>query len=492
MNRNKERGVALIMAIILVLLMSVMAVSLTFIARAETWSSMNYRLLSQARDAAEGGIDTTANYLMITYSLPGTVGDPLTGYNMNVTPVQSPSGNTSGHDVILSAISGTSSNYPISSVQSAFNANGAGKGSFSAGTTTLNYATSAKLLSMQTITPFGSPTAVTIPSWEITSAATVAGVQTAAEQVTAVLERNIVPTFTYAAFATDNGCSALQFGGGGHTDSYLSGGAMSGGHPVTANSSGNIGTNGNLATNGNPTVINGSLSTPRAGTGSCSAGNVTAWTASNGTVTGGLIELPQAVVYPTPTIPAPGTLDLASNGNCPALVGCTKSGNIITLDPSASGGTMALRDITMNANKDLHLKAGIYNINTLKQVGNTALILDTTPVIINVTGNGGGTVVDLSGGSVTNPSATFDPMSFQILYAGTDTISLKGGNNSVGLLYAPNATFSFAGNADWYGAVIGKNMTDMGGTGIHYDRRLRDNAYTAGPYMLSSFTWNKY
>src|SRR2546422_5233261 len=39
-------------------------------------------------------------------------------------------------------------------------------------------------------------------------------------EVSAILERAITPVFTYAVFATSNGCSALTFGGGGTTDSY--------------------------------------------------------------------------------------------------------------------------------------------------------------------------------------------------------------------------------------------------------------------------------
>jgi hypothetical protein len=100
--------------------------------------------------------------------------------------------------------------------------------------------------------------------------------------------------------------------------------------------------------------------------------------------------------------------------------------------------------------------------------------------------------MDLTGGGIAGDTVNFDPTTFQILYAGTGTVKLKGGASAAGLLYAPNAQFSFGGNGDWYGAVIGKDMTDMGGTAIHYDRKLKDKAYTVGPYMLSSFTWNKY
>ncbi len=88
-------------------------------------------------------------------------------------------------------------------------------------------------------------------------------------------------------------------------------------------------------------------------------------------------------------------------------------------------------------------------------------------------------------------STSWDPATFQIIYAGSGNVKLNGGNNAVGLLYAPNASYSFSGNGDWYGSVIGNSLTDMGGAAIHYDRRLKDKYYIAGPYMLNSFTWNK-
>ncbi len=141
---------------------------------------------------------------------------------------------------------------------------------------------------------------------------------------------------------------------------------------------------------------------------------------------------------------------------------------------------------------NLHVSAGTYNINSFQeQSAQSSLIIDSGPVIFNVTGNNvSGAVVDLTGNSVQNSS--LNPMNFQILYAGTGAVKLAGNSQAAALLYAPNASFSFTGQGSWYGAVIGNNLTDMGGAAIHYDRRLQRNAYTVGNYMLSSFTWKKY
>src|SRR5229473_2446692 len=282
MNRAPQKGIALILTLILLFVLSVMAVSLMFISQTETWSSLNYRLMSQARDGAEAGINSAANYIVNTYTQPGAAGDPTSAYNTTVSPVQNPSTATVGHDVILSAMSSQASNYPVSSVQTAFNTSGVGYGSIAAGNTTVNYNTYATLLSMPpTFKPFGSTTNTTVQTWQIVSDGTISTIRNAKVQVSAILEKHRTPTFNYAAFATDNGCGALNFGGGGNTNSYDSSAALSGGLPVTSATFGNVGTNGNLATSGTPTTINGTLSTPRTGVGACTAGNVTAWSASS-------------------------------------------------------------------------------------------------------------------------------------------------------------------------------------------------------------------
>jgi Tfp pilus assembly protein PilX len=490
-NEMKEKGVALILALLLVLATTVIAVSLATVSRTEAFSSMNYRLTSQSRDAAEAGVHKTANFLMNSYTKPGGAGNLVASYGTTTSPVTS-----NGNPVILSASSKVHSNYPISTDQTSFNS--AAQGSVTAGTTTVNYAASAQLLSMQQVTPYGSTNPVTIQTWAITSDGSVSGMQNADVEVTSTLEQQVTPVFTYAAFADDNGCSALTFGGGGTTDSYDSSNiTYSGGNVVTQTYDGNVGTNGNLSTAGNPTTINGNLSTPRTGVGSCTANNVTAWTDSSGHVTGSIVELPQAVTYPTPVIPAPGSTNEGIN-------------SAITLPPGSYG------DITLNGHGVLTLEpncpappavpsasnctAGVYDINSISESGaNTSIVIAPIPgtspavylpVILNIAGVNNSSPVTLTGNSVQNPS--LNPMDFQMLYAGTGTISLKGGSQASGLLYAPNASFSFGGHGDWFGAVIGADLTDMGGAAIHYDRRLASTAFMVGPYTLGSFSWKKY
>src|SRR5882757_1830577 len=510
MSKTNEKGIALILTLILVLVISVMAVSLTFLSQSETWSSLNYRLMSQARDGAEAGVHSAANFLTspTTYTPAGTVSDPLSGYKYtSVWPVQSPSTATTGNDVYLSAnTSKQPSNYPYSAAQTAFNTSGAGKGSFSAGNTTINYATYARLLSMTKLNSTISGSSATVQTWEITSDGTITGVRAATVEVSAILEETVVPTFGYAAFATNNGCSALQFGGGGHTDSYNSATYSGSGTPTVTTSGGNIGTNGNLSTSGSPTTINGNLSTPRAGVGTCTSSNVTAWTDTSGTVNGSIVELPQAVTYPTPPAvsPAPGTSNTTLNNkatDCGGITGCTydSSGGCASSAfclapgtcPPATGGPGVYDNITVKG--DVHLQAGCYNINSFTENGQGKLYIDSGPVTLSIAGSGQSTPFDITGGGMINSvSPGYNPMSLQIIYAGTGNIKLKGGGSSIGVMYAPNASYSIGGGADWYGALIGGTLTDMGGAGIHYDRRLQSEDFVPGPWMLESFTWKKY
>ena len=358
--------------------------------------------------------------------------------------------------------SDTYSNYPVGAVKTAF-ISGV-HGTLTEGTDTVTYDAIATLVSMRQINVYGSSTPSTVQTWRIVGRGTLGGAKPARVDVEAILERQVNPVFAYAAFATHNGCGALSWAGGGSTDSYDSSAALVGGKPVTANSSGNVGTNGNLDENGGPTTINGSLSTPRSGIGSCSTGAVTALTLSGSSPpTAGLVELPQPVTYPTPAVPSPPpTGDLT--------VGNTQH---ITQTPAGTPPVMNLGNVTIKG--ELRLNAGTYNINSLTMSGGGQLVI-LGPVMLNVAGYSTAgdaasgqmaTPIDMTGGSM-SANGSFDPSLFQITYAGTGNIKMAGGSDNVGLLYAPNATVqNQSAGADWYGAVIARRVTDAGHAIIH-------------------------
>ena len=114
---SNEDGVALILALYLTAALSVVGAGLMFLSQVETYSSANYRVMSQARYGAEAGVYKAAHYLLTAYTPPSTSNatDPLAAYDMSRSPVQ-----YQGRPVVLSTIRGTASNYPSTAVTTAF------------------------------------------------------------------------------------------------------------------------------------------------------------------------------------------------------------------------------------------------------------------------------------------------------------------------------------------------------------------------------------
>lgn len=228
-------------------------------------------------------------------------------------------------------------------------------------------------------------------------------------------------------------------------------------------SAGNIGTNGNIRLDGSAKV-NGTGSSPHTGTGNCNPNSLTALTASGeASVSGGIVTLLSPVLYSNPPVPDPTPPATNQNiaGTCGSIPGCT------TLSGSKNVALAVGQygNVSVSAGTTVHLQTGTYNFNNLSLSGNSALVLDSTPVTLNFAGQalgGNDSAVDLTGGSITNSSGK--PKDFQILYAGAAAIKLVGGSGSYGVVYAPNAPITMSGGADWYGAVIGYTVS-VGGDG---------------------------
>ena len=496
--RSGERGIAMIVALFMVLILSVLGSALVFVSRTETLSSLNYKTMSQTRYAAESGVHRAANHLLWTYVPPANPAE-LALFDTTQSPVRVVA---NGRPVVLGRTA-ADSNYPDVGQVNGYVASSQGNLNVNVGT--VAYRSSALLLAMRQIPdPFFPGQWITLQTWQITGTGTVGGAGSAEVEVSAIIERQAVPIYKFAAFATDPGCDALRFGGGAGTNSYDSGLFGGAGVPAVDAYGGNVGTNGNMNEIGATTVIHGSLSTPRTGVGACGGGNggaVPALTIAGGaTVDGGLVELPQAVPYPTPPLPnpMPPTGNQAFNGGCNllALLFCSnQGGGSITLDPALSltPGTIVLADMRVGAGTNITLKPGTYIVNSLSFQGGGTIKVDPAsngPVIIQVAGQNTNTPIDFTGGSISNP--TYDPSRLQIFYAGDKNVKLTGGASSAALVYAPNASSSFTGGSTFYGAVVSGRITDMGGTTINYDRNLDKEALMAGNPTMSSFTWRSF
>jgi Tfp pilus assembly protein PilX len=487
MSRGDE-GVALVVVLLLTVALSAIGASLLMLAQTDTYTSMNYRMMSQARYGAESGVLKAVNYLTQTYVAPGAAGDPLSNYNYTVSPVT-----YLNAPVVLSADPNKPSNYPSAAVTSAFSA--FAQGSLASGAV-VSYNTYATLVSMREIQEYGATSPRVIQTWQITATGSLGGTRPATVEVSSMLERNVTSAYSFGVFATKVVCGALTFGGNSINDSYDSSAiTYSGGVPVTTQSGSRVGSNGNLSVGGHAMVY-GTLSTPRTGVGNCNNGAVNALTETGqADVVGGLIQLPQALTFPTPAAPNPMPPTTSTNwgSTCAALglsaPACTGSSGNLTFD--ASGGTLVFGDVNLNAGATVHLKPGSYNLNSIKLNGNSNLIIDPGgPVFMNVAGVGQTTPIDLTGGSLSNPS--FDPTNFHVSYGGTGAVKFNGGTQTAALFYVPNADVTVNGGGDVYGAITAATVKDTGGAHFHYDRRGQNDFFVAGNFMMSSFTWRKY
>jgi len=395
------------------------------------------------------------------------------------------------------------SNYPVAAVQTAFN--NAVQGTLAAAGTNVAYNASAQLLSMIPIQTYGGVSTV-VQTWQITADGTIGGVYPATVEVTSTLETQIVPAISDAAFATGGGCGALSFGGNELINSYDSSNmTLVGGVPVMQNSGGNVGTNGNMTLTGQAT-IDGTLSTPRTGVGTCASGNVDALTESGqASVTGGLVKLPQTVVLPPPLAPNPtppttGT-DFTKNSGCAGASSCSftvvSGKDIATLTGGTSAAPLVLGDVKVSTDGTLHLKGGAtagtslyYNFNSINVGSQSSIVIDGPgSVILNIAGASQSTPIDFSSGSVTN--ASLNPGLFQVVYAGSGNIKLTGGASNAMVIYAPNATASFpSSNSTFYGSITAATISSNGAQ-VHYDRNLATQFFTAGNTNLTAFTWKK-
>jgi len=495
MSPNSEKGIAMILALFMVMVLSVLSSSLMFVSQTETWSSQNYRMASQARYAAESGMHLASNYLMFTYAPPSTGGaDDIVNYDITTSPVM-----FGGAPVVLSSNPDVASNYPAAAVAADFTANVVGN-------VTLNdipvaFNATATLLAMQEIVDAATGGNVTLQTWQIDGEGGITGARSSEVSVSVVLERQPFPMYSYAAYATGQGCGTITFAGGATTDSYDSTGTAPGVPPVPDGYGGNVGANGNLDASGGTTVINGSISSPRGGVGNCTTNNVTATTLKGATVTEGFTQLSQPIDFEAPPEPnpLPPTTDDSFNGaGCPASVMaavCTATGTGAILDPAANGGMITLGNMKLTGGAEVHLNAGTYVVNSLDFAGGSQIVIDTGPVIFQIAGKDGGggdlaTPVKMVGNTVSND--TYDPTNLQLFYAGSGDLQMAGGAEAAALVYAPNATASFSGGFDFYGAVVVNQLTATGGSTIHYDRNLMNSAFTKSNHQMTSFSWKNF
>ena len=143
MTRSDERGIALVVALFMVLILSVLGSSLVFVSRTETLSSLNYKTMSQTRYGAESGVHRAANHLLWTYVPPANPAE-LALFDVTTSPVRVVA---NGRPVVLSTHPGFASNYPTPRSTDAFVA--AAQGNLAVNIGTVAYNSRATLLAMR-------------------------------------------------------------------------------------------------------------------------------------------------------------------------------------------------------------------------------------------------------------------------------------------------------------------------------------------------------
>ena len=480
-SRNRQSGVALLFALLTLLVLSTLAAALIFATEAENWSSSNYERMLQARYAAEAGAQNTLNWLLYNYSAP-----TMSAYDTTKYPVQ----DTATHNtVILSAMTGVTANYPDATVQTSFSA--ALKDASVPGVgVPSSYEVTAKLLSMQAGVSFlgsGAPA----QTWEITSQGNVASIRNAQVQVVTRIQRTGTPLFNYGVVGLGTTCPDVNFSGGTMDAWNSAAGTYSATHQ---NSGGSIGSNGNVTLTGGSTRIYGTISdSSNITVGNCPDGITNS---VGGTPWNGLQQLSQPITYPNPAAPSPMTPNTNINANSNTCWGASPAGCTAIAGPALRIAPGSYGNLTSNSN--VHLSAGTYNFNSMNLNGGS-ITLDSTPVVINLGGNGigaGNTLFASQSSTTINDGGL--PSNLQIVSAAgaglsnPPVITMNGSSAMYALVYAPNAYVHITGSSQFLGAVIGQQVTSDSSGGFSYDLALQNSFLVAGPYYPIAFSWSKF
>jgi len=366
-KKAADSGVALILVLLAILVLTTLAAAMVFNARSETLASYNYRIGTQAEYVAMAGVQRALNFFNSTrYSpVPPTTAttyynvsiyatNPVNLYFANESPVTCTSGCSSTGNVALQPTSGASV-FPPSSATGGVNVvtnwlsemNGTSISDGVGGTG--NYSVKAWLMEYHTVNNafFGVPAAGCSDSsagmgicrqpfevWKVTSTGTWnsnlgAGASLPTVQVVATISPMFLPYFGNALY----GLCSVTLGGGICTDSYNSAKGSYGAtdstcvDPSTGTSNAQaigagIGSNGGVTINGAANRVGGNVTYANQNSNSsCDTG-------FQGTATG-----VRGSVLPGPAVPAPPTINMSTWGyptTTPAIAPPSGMGTTVT------------------------------------------------------------------------------------------------------------------------------------------------------------------
>ncbi len=283
-HTNRESGVALILALICLMLISALAAAIIFSTQSELWTTANYRSVTQARYGAEAGLQQTVNWLQSTWVAPASPNN-LDGTNFSLTtfPVKYKGGTCSTSPycnvVINASAQGLTGTYAFDSATNSTFATAftttalplpAPLPANVSSSFTPTYTVSAQLLEAE-----NGGSAGWITTWKVFSQGNVgnAKVQLVAivnKVLTTSSSSNTAPSFKAAVLATGTGCGPSNKGvvdmngGNNHTDSYDSSLAANKNNksPATIGNGGDVIAYGNLNISSGAKIY-GNLFTPQ-------------------------------------------------------------------------------------------------------------------------------------------------------------------------------------------------------------------------------------
>jgi hypothetical protein len=291
-NRNARRdesGVALIIALLTLLIVSTLAAGLMYTTQSEIWTTANYRAVTAARYAAEAGVQRATYWIsqnnaalaadIVSGSLVVT-GVPVTTSGGNTVVLAPPSTATTGIAAPIAGITDTFSLIDSSldtTATTSFNKTlNSTTSPFPTVAGTPNYTVAVQLLSAT-----NDPQAGWITSWKIISQGTVSGVRQSKVQVVATVENKIIPSsgtssvsvpaFKFGAWANSASCDAIEITGGSNTESYNSSTQLGVASPSLTTGGGDIATLGNVYLH-NTAMVDGNIFAPNYNLGNPSAG----------------------------------------------------------------------------------------------------------------------------------------------------------------------------------------------------------------------------
>ena len=427
-----------------------------FLSQTETYASMNYRMMSQARYGGEAAVQKASDFLLDGTQYTGSVQQQC----------DRSAGQFRSHRVAgaVEQRAGRALRRRIQGVELPCGVRAdrvrhrRQRRRCPPGRRRCQYGAYATLLTMQLFESYGGFPSV-VQTWEITGVGGLAGGRPATVEVVAIVETPKVPANSYAAFATANTCGAIYFHGNVTVDSYDSSqGPYSGAGNSQEDSGGDVGTNGNLEIQGSVDVF-GNLYTPRTGVGTCTEGAVNALTETGSAdVNGSIVQLPTAVAYPTPTFSAtPGTNTVTINSGASLAAACGNLGLTLNTNCFISGSTIRIDGGGVDVTLPNVVVGGGYklvidgnnppqtiNINSLTGSGDVEINANLTSntneaVVIKIAGKNADntdmeTPFDLSQMSWKQNSANhaYDASALQIVYGGPCHHQHEGRQQPVG------------------------------------------------------------